>query len=146
MTDFTSTVEPIKYRFLIVYRSFFCGDPVVAVQYIKWQGRWFASHHSLLHISFYMMHSYTASRALHILSISSVEGPLSSKLLIWLISVNVVVAAVRLLGCILPNNRRIWLLVPWVASFVACSSLLGLACSMRINGISHLCFCITQTD
>jgi hypothetical protein len=75
-----------------------------------------------------------------------VEGPLSPKLLIWLASVNVVAPAIRLLGCVLSKNRRIWLVVPWIASFFASIGLFVVVCLMQIDGISYLCFYIAQAD
>jgi hypothetical protein len=122
--------------------SFFCRDLMVDIQYIKWQGKWFVPHHSLLTD---IMHTYT-SRALHVLSVSSVESPLSSKLFIWLAAVNIAVASIKTWGWSLPVNRRKPYLGICVATLGTSIPTLYLVSSKRVDGMHQLYISITRTN
>jgi hypothetical protein len=83
---------------------------------------------------FYTMYS-SPLRDLKVLSGPSVDGSLSSAYLCFA-SLNVAVATVRFSGWIVSKNRKIWLLVLWLAFFAASCGLLVAVCLWKFHGTS----------
>lgn len=82
-----------------------------------------------------MMNIHTSSRALHVLSVSPVESPLSSKVHVWLVGVNLAVAVIKICGWLLPNNRRKTQFAICIATLSAC---IPMVCLVALKGVDGM--------